>query len=123
MQSAVLGAVDRADVVVVDDVDVFWGQVVVKVVLDAVDMTHVAHAVRHASHARVHDARVHLVLQPCTQVASILFRSCGKIIHTFDSLWEVASALSDGTIADPAPTTYRLATTRHDWHTIVRYAL
>jgi len=39
------------------------------------------------------------------------------------SLWEVASALSDGVIANPPPTTYRLATISHDWHTIVRYDL
>ena len=38
---------------------------------------------------------------------------------TTDSLYEVANALFNGTIADP--TTYRLATIPHDWRTIVRY--
>lgn len=71
MQSAVLGSVDRAYVVVVDNVDVFWRQLVVKVVLDAVDVSYVAHAVRHASHARVHYARVHLLLQPCTAISPV----------------------------------------------------
>jgi len=40
---------------------------------------------------------------------------------TIDSLKEVVSALSVGTIEDPALTTYCLATIPHDWHTIVHY--
>ena len=50
------------------DVDVSRGQDVVQMVLDAVDMANVAHAVRHAGHGRRHYAVVYLVLQPCTPI-------------------------------------------------------
>ena len=66
LQSAIFGPVYRADVVVLDDVDVFRRQVLVQMVLDAVDVSHVADAVRHPGHGRRHHAEIHLLLQPCS---------------------------------------------------------
>jgi len=57
-----------------------------------------------------------LSIENCSQTAAY---ADNKDMVTIDSLWEVASALSDGTIADS--TIYRLATIPHDRHTVVRY--
>jgi len=60
-----------------------------------------------------------------THILKHSIKNCGQTaadgnMVTIDSLQEVASALFDGTIADPF-TTYRLATIPHDRHAIVRY--
>ena len=55
-----------------------------------------------------------LSIENCSQAAAD-----GDVV-TIDSLYEIAIALSYGTIADLA-TTYRLVTLLHDWHTIVGY--
>jgi len=61
LQSAILRSVDRPDVIVFNDVDELGRQVVVKMVLDAVNVPHVAHTVRHTRHASGHYTSVHLV--------------------------------------------------------------
>jgi len=77
--------VDGADSVDLDDVDVLGRQLVAKVVLDAVDVPHVADAVRHASHAGRHYAVVHFVLQPCRgAVSTPPLHCCAEVFSGVD---------------------------------------
>ena len=79
LESSVFGLVDGADVVVLDDVDVPRREQVVEVELDAVDVTHVAHAVRHQRQRRRHYAVVHLVLQPCVIITELNIYSISRV--------------------------------------------
>ena len=65
-QSGGLGAVDRAHLVVFDDVDIVGGQLVLEHVLNVVDVARVRHAVRLTRHLGRRHTSNHLRLGPFT---------------------------------------------------------